>query len=94
MPAILESLPFMAAAVLVVSAVYGFWMWTRFRAGRVDALFSSGLIIGFQLLSVPHSDNVPLALVAAIYHAALVGAVFTFTRGYIRSKANANPTVR
>lgn len=97
MPAFFESLPFEVAAVLVVSAVYAFWMWTRFRAGRLDALFSSGLIVCLQLLSVAHTDNPALALIATFYHGALVGAVYTTAKSMPRplaSKARSSTTIR
>jgi hypothetical protein len=87
MPAFFDSLPFEVAAVLFVSIVYGYWMWSRFRAGRLDALFSSGLIICFQLLSTASTDNPGLALVATIYHAALVGAIYTAAKGVSRAPA-------
>jgi hypothetical protein len=87
MPAFFDSLLFEVAAVLVVSALYGYWMWSRFRAGRLDALVSSGLIICFQLLSATGTEYPGLALVATIYHAALVAAICTAAKGISRTPA-------
>jgi hypothetical protein len=71
----------MLAIILVVSAVYTWWLWSRLRIGRYDALFCSVGIICFQLIAAFTTQNPPLALVATVYHAALVGGVFTASRG-------------
>ncbi|MFL5734850.1 MAG: hypothetical protein ACJ78Q_16965 [Chloroflexia bacterium] len=70
----------MLAAILVVSAVYTAWLWSRLRIGRYDALFCSVGIICFQLMAAFTTQNPPLALVATAYHAALVGGVYTVSR--------------
>ena len=80
MAQLMESPPIMVAIILVVSAVYTGWLWSRLRIGRYDALFCSVGIICFQLIAAFSTQNPPLALVATVYHAALVGGVFTVSR--------------
>ena len=80
MAEIFNSLPIMVAVVLIVSVAYTAWLWSRLRIGRYDALFCSLGIICFQLLAAFTTKDPPLALIATVYHAALVGAVFTASR--------------
>jgi hypothetical protein len=87
MPNVMNSLLFEVAAVLVVSAAYGWWLWTRFRVGRYDGLCCSAGIVCMQLISAFQAQNPPLALVATMYHVALVGAVFTASRSLARAKS-------
>lgn len=97
MPVFLDALPVQVVVVLIVSCIYGFWLWTRFRAGRLDALFSSGLIICLQLLSINRTDNPSVALVATVYHAALLVAIYSAAKGIrplAKSKARTNSTLR
>jgi uncharacterized YccA/Bax inhibitor family protein len=77
---LLESPPIMVAVIILVSAVYTWWLWSRLRIGRYDALFCSIGIICLQLIAAFSTQNPPLALVATAYHAALVGGVFTVSR--------------
>jgi hypothetical protein len=81
MPDIFNSLPMQVATVLIVSLIYGFWLWTRLRIGRYDALWCSALITSMQFMSAFRSEDPPLALIATFYHAALVVAVFSASRG-------------
>ena len=75
-----SSLPIMVAVILVVSVAYIAWLWSRLRIGRYDALFCSLGIICFQLIAAFSTQDPPLALIATVYHAALVGGVFTASR--------------
>jgi hypothetical protein len=78
---LLNSLPITVALVVVVSIAYGGWLWSRFRAGRLDALWSSAGIICFQLMFAFKTADPLLALVATVYHIALVAAVFSASKG-------------
>jgi hypothetical protein len=80
MSQLLESPPIMVAVILLISVVYTGWLWSRLRIGRYDAIFCSIGIICFQLIASFTTQNPPLALVATVYHAALVGGVFTVSR--------------
>jgi hypothetical protein len=84
---LLESPPFMVAIILLVSAVYTWWLWSRLRIGRYDAIFCSIGIICFQLMAAFTTQNPPLALVATMYHAALVGGVFTVSRSLKKAES-------
>ena len=81
MAQLIDSPAIMLAVILVVSAVYTGWLWSRLRIGRYDALFCSVGIICFQLIAAFSTQDPPLALVATVYHAALVGGVFSVSRG-------------
>jgi membrane-anchored protein YejM (alkaline phosphatase superfamily) len=80
MSQLMQSPPIMVAVILLVSVVYTAWLWSRLRIGRYDAIFCSVGIICFQLIAAFTTQNTPLALVATMYHAALVGGVFTASR--------------
>jgi hypothetical protein len=80
----------MVAVILLVSAVYTAWLWSRLRIGRYDALFCSVGIICFQLMAAFTTQSPPLALVATVYHAALVGGVFTASRSLKRAVEKAD----
>ncbi len=83
---VLDSPVVIAVLVVIVSAVYAYWLWSRFRIGRYDALWSSGIIICLQLIYAFRAENPPLALIATAYHAALVAAVFTASKGLAKPK--------
>ena len=83
---LVNSLPFTVAAVLVVSVVYGYWLWSRLRIGRYDGLATSAVIICMQFMYAFRTDNLALALVAMMYHIALVVAVFSASKGMSKAK--------
>lgn len=75
------TLPIEIALVLLVSGLYGFWIWSRLRVGRYDALFCSVGIIFMQLISTFRADNPAAALFATGYHIALLFAVYSVNKG-------------
>jgi hypothetical protein len=75
------TLPLEVALVLLVTGLYGFWIWSRLRVGRYDALFCSVGIIFMQLISSFRAQDTWAALAATGYHIALVCAVYSISRG-------------
>jgi hypothetical protein len=80
--------------VILVSAVYAAWIWSRLRIGRYDALTCSVGIILMQLIASFRAENLAMSLAAVVYHIALVAAVFSAHRGLIREKEKAKVKVK
>jgi len=91
---LIYSLPFQVVLVLLVSAAYAAWIWSRLSIGRYDALICSAGIIVMQLIASFRTADVPMSLVAVAYHFALVGAVFSTYRGYAKEKERVKVKVK
>ena len=79
MPGFVTSVP-EVLLLMFVCAAYAVFLWMNFRAGRYVMLWSSAGIVVIQIGSALGSSNVPAAIAAAGFHAAMVAAIYTATK--------------